>query len=160
MAKYTVVCSLQRDSIGDLGKREDCYIGWSVMFYPFKFKQKWFQPYLLAGHYFDYTKVTPYSSDSQDNYHQIQGRPSGSAQIGLGAHFHPGNRFDIGSSGHYTGHLGKEIHADIVHNLTVRELHVETHKGNILEGHFLVTVDINVRIADLWKSKKKQLFCC
>lgn len=140
--------------IGGLGKREDFHIGWSVMFYPFRFKQLWFQPYLLAGHCFDYTKVTPYSNSTTDRSGDIQDRWSAAAQLGLGTHFHIGNRFDIGISGQYMFHLGKEIHADAIDNNGTRELHVETHKGNILEGHLLVTVSFNVKIADLWKSKK------
>jgi hypothetical protein len=141
-------------NISDLGKREDFHIGWSVMFYPFRFKQKWFQPYLLAGHCFDYTKVTPFSTATVDNSHNIESRWSAAAQLGLGTHFHIGNRFDIGFSAQYMFHLGKEIHADVVDNSGQRELHVETHTGNILEGHLLVTLNFNVKIADLWKSKK------
>ncbi|MCB0476802.1 MAG: hypothetical protein KDC84_01485 [Crocinitomicaceae bacterium] len=141
--------------IGGMGKREDYHIGWSVMFYPFKFKQKWFQPYLLAGHCFDYTRVTAYSTATIDNSDKTQSRWSAAAQIGLGTHFHIGRRFDIGLSGQYMFHLGKEIHADIIDNAGSRELQVETHQGNILEGHLLVTLNFNVKIADLWKSKKQ-----
>ena len=80
---------------------------------------------------------------------------SAAAQIGLGTHFHIGNRFDIGLSGQYIFHVGKEIHADVVDHSGAQELHMEIHKGNIVEGHFLLTYKMNMKIADLWKSKKQ-----
>src|SRR5690349_620010 len=46
-------------SIGDLASRNDYHIGWSLMFYPGATVDfsKLLQPYILAGHCFDYTRV-------------------------------------------------------------------------------------------------------
>ena len=141
-------------NISDLGKREDFHIGWSVMFYPFKFKKNIVQPYLLAGHCFDYTKVTTFNTSLADNSDKTQDRWSMAAQLGVGSNFNIGNRFDISVSAQYMFHLGKEIHADVEDVSGQRELHVEVQSGAFLEGHLLVTLSINVKIADLWKSKK------
>lgn len=51
-------------------------------------------------------------------------------------------------------HLGKKIHVNVIDHSCFQELHVDTHKRNIIEGHFLLSVTMNMEIADLWKSKK------
>src|SRR6476620_6775233 len=46
--------------IAGLARREDLHIGWSVLTYPFNYQttKGKVTPYILAGHCFDYTKVS------------------------------------------------------------------------------------------------------
>lgn len=140
-------------NLGGVGKRADGHIGWSVMFYPFnKLEGKKIQPYFLAGHCFDYTKVTPFNTATEDRSAEAISRWSSATQAGLGTHFFISDHFNLSLSGQYMIHLGKDIHADIHEHNGVSELHIEDNAShdNTLEGHLLVTLSLNIKIADLW----------
>ncbi|MFI5203471.1 MAG: hypothetical protein ACHQF2_03155 [Flavobacteriales bacterium] len=141
-------------NLANLGKRVDGHIGWSVMFYPWT-TPKIVKPYLIAGHCFDFTKVTPYSTLSDNRSDEIVKRWSSATQIGLGTHFLINRFADISLSTQYMVHLGKSIHTEIDEHDGIKELHVEEHaQGELgLEGHLLITLSLNFRIAQLWKAK-------
>lgn len=138
-------------NLQNLGKRVDAHIGWSVMFYPWTMP-RFIKPYLLAGHCFDYTKVTPYSTLVENNSDNAIKRWSSATQAGLGTHFLISPMADISLSAQYMIHLGKSIHAEVDEHDGVKELHVEEHGRALgLEGHLLITLSLNFRIAQLWK---------
>ncbi len=138
--------------IDGVGKREDVHIGWSVMFYPFKSESRRFSPYLLAGHCFDYTKVTPYGVPALHNFKSE--RWSSAIQMGVGTHFNLNQWSDISLSVQYMTHLGNDIHTEIVEENGLRYLTISDHShGASLEGHLLTTMSFNVKIGRLWKGK-------
>lgn len=126
------------------------HIGWSIIFYPFKDLQypKLFQPFVSAGHCFDYNKkISVYSPDvSRDRW--------GSAvQAGIGTHLHLSERFDITLSSLYMIHLTPEIdaHTHVIDGTPVVQFSEHAHTG--LEGHLLTTLSINYKIGQLWGRK-------
>lgn len=125
--------------------RSDYYhIGWSVLYYPFNkaIYPKLFQPYVLAGHCFDYNKKTAISDPtiSKDRW--------GSAvQAGLGTHFNLTERFDVSLMFQYMIHLTRELEATIEND----NVSIETHDHNDLEGHLLGTLSVNYKIGRIWK---------
>ncbi|MBK7817104.1 MAG: hypothetical protein IPJ60_05715 [Sphingobacteriaceae bacterium] len=124
--------------------RSDYYhIGWSVMFYPFKNQKypKIVQPYILAGHCFDYNKVTLINSPS------ISVDRWGSAvQAGLATHFNVTGRFDITLSSQYMVHLSTVLHTHIeANNIAITE-----EQSTVLHGHLLTTISLNYKIGKLW----------
>lgn len=127
--------------IGDYAERRDYHIGWSVLFYPLNREKPFIQPYILAGHCFDYTLITDNlnRSNSTDRW-------SSAVQGGLGFHLNLTERLDLSFVGQYMLHLGNEIGAHF-HNGAV-EFHEE--KGSSMEGHLLFHVGVNYKIADLW----------
>jgi hypothetical protein len=133
--------------IGGLARRQDMHIGWSVMFYPFSGNttKRHFTPYILAGHCFDYTKV------SSNGVNGISAdRLSSAVQGGLGTHYNLSDRCDISLSAQYMMHLGQDIHAEIVQGPYDRQ-EVLIEKGEVgIEGHLLTTISLNIYIADLW----------
>lgn len=139
--------------IGGLGKREDGHIGWSVMFYPLNQspEKAKLSPYLLAGHCFDYTKVsTNWTRFIPDSKHRL----STAVQMGLGANYLIGDRTDISLSAQYMSHLGSEIETEKKVSETTGEEYLlinEAYSGLTLEGHLLVTLSVNVMIADFRK---------
>jgi hypothetical protein len=141
-------------NLANLGKRVDAHIGWSVMFYPWT-TPRLIKPYLIAGHCFDYTHVTPYSKLYENNSNNTLERWSSATQAGLGTHFLISPMADISISAQYMIHLGRAVHTDIEEINGVQVLHVEEHaKGELgLEGHLLLTVSLNFRIAQLWKPR-------
>ena len=118
------------------------HIGWSVMYYPFKhlILEK-FQPFILAGHCFDYNKKTVISNPeiSKDRW--------GSAvQGGLGVHYHISPRLDITLKSQYMIHLTSHLE---IHQVGI-EPHVHEHDGVSFEGHLLTTISMNYKIFKLW----------
>ncbi len=138
--------------IGSIGNRTDYHIGWSVMFYsPKKRKYKSYRPkpYLIAGHCFDYTRISGNNLMYQSN--ASAERWSSAVQAGLGMHIPFSERIDISLAGQYMMHLGKDIHAETrTAGNGDQFLFVEPVDEAGLEGHLLVTVSLNIRIADLW----------
>jgi opacity protein-like surface antigen len=129
--------------IGDFAHRQDQHIGWSVLFYlrePGETRQ-FIQPYVLAGHCFDYSKLT--ANGDPANYAE---RWSSAVQAGLGTHFNLTDRMDISVVGQYMAHLGNHVHAE-EHEGDV-EFHQEPGAG--LEGHLLVHVSFNYKLIDAW----------
>lgn len=131
-------------NISDKVRSEYYHIGWSVLFYPFEKLQfpKVIQPYIVAGHCFDYNVKTimNYPSISKDRW--------GSAvQAGLGTHFNLSDRFDVSITCQYMIHLTKEIDAEIDGNNIAL---VDGHDPS-LEGHLLTTVSLNYKLFRIWK---------
>lgn len=139
---------------GGLGTRTDYHIGWSVMFYPaFAYRNNErlkLQPYLLAGHCFDYTRFE--GNDFAE--HNIRSRWSSAVQGGLGFHLPLTDRLDFSLSGQYMMHFGKEIEPHVRTNAAGKDyLYFDEHAVEGLEGHLLVTCSMNIRIADLWQNQ-------
>lgn len=126
-------------------RSEYVHIGWSVLFYPSKklqYPAYKAQPFLLAGHCFDYNKLTVISAP------EISAHRWGAAvQMGAGSHFHLSERFDLTLMLQYMMHLTKELHAEKSENT----YQIITKKASALEGHLLCTVSLNYKIAKLWK---------
>ncbi len=141
---------------GGLGNRRDYHIGWSVMFYPpFAYKNNArlkLQPYLLAGHCFDWTRFE--SNLFTEN--NIAQRFSSAVQAGIGFHLPLHERVDLSFSGQYMIHFGNELIATKRTNIAgVDYLYIDEDEPEGLEGHLLLTCSLNFRLADLWKNKVK-----
>lgn len=141
---------------GGLGNRTDYHIGWSVMFYPsFAYRNNQrlkLQPYLLAGHCFDWTRFE--SNLFTEN--NVAERFSSAVQAGLGFHLPLQERVDLSFSGQYMIHFGNELTATKRTNIAgVDYLYIDEDKPEGVEGHLLITCSLNIRVADLWKNKIK-----
>ena len=128
---------------GKLAHRQDQHIGWSVLFYVRKpsAERQLLQPYVLAGHCFDYTKQQATADPS--NHAE---RWSSAVQAGLGTHLNVTDRADFSVVCQYMAHLGTDVHAE-EHD---GEVHFHKEKGADLEGHLLIHLSFNYKIADLW----------
>lgn len=125
--------------------RSDYYhIGWSVLFYPLQNQTNNFvQPYIVAGHCFDYNKKT----SIQDPAISFD-RWGSAVQAGLGTHLNLTDRFDISITSQYMIHLTKELEVETHDD---GEMHIHEHEEASLEGHLLTTVSLNYKIVKLWK---------
>lgn len=125
--------------------RSDYYhIGWSVMFYPFKQLKypKLIQPYILAGHCFDYNRMTQISDPTN-----TKDRWGSAVQAGLACHFNLTDRFDVTLISQYMIHFTESLHAEFDNNnVTIRK-----EKESALQGHLLTTVSLNYKLFKLWK---------
>ena len=136
--------------IGGLAKRTDGHIGWSVMFYPMPVKERLIQPYILMGHCFDYTRIEIFEGG------YMQERWSSAFQTGLGTHFNLSDRTDLSLSAQYMGHIGKDLHVEPAHGNSTSHSHgdelviTSDPSTKSLEGHLLLTVSFNIKIAQLW----------
>ena len=155
-----------KTDISGLGQRETVHIGWSVMFYPFNAEAKKgsFTPYIIGGHCFDYAKVTSNSYFVPQSFMPIQNsvkRWSTAVQMGLGTNFYVSDKVDISFSGQYMTHIGNELHVDVLNHHGEEVGHDDTGANNhlvinenpskALEGHLLMTLSMNIRIADFTK---------
>ncbi|MEX0811693.1 MAG: hypothetical protein WD048_05715 [Chitinophagales bacterium] len=130
-------------SVGDIAQRNDAHVGWSVMFY-FLDQPDFtplFKPYLVTGHCFDYTSYKELKAGAPKH-----DRWSAAIQTGVGTHINLTERFDLSVVGQYMFHLGDDLHVHIHEG----EFEVDQHGGNSLEGHFLFTLSLNYKIAELW----------
>jgi len=132
------------------GTRQNAHVGWSVLFYPKKTGK--FIPYVVAGHCFDYAKVTPLSTPYLDRSHDEVTRWSSAVQMGLGSHYYLSDRVNLTFSAQYMMHLGKHLEYDLLETETGYYLNTnhDQHASERLEGHVLLTVSLNYKIADLW----------
>ncbi|WKZ67528.1 MAG: hypothetical protein QY325_06285 [Flavobacteriales bacterium] len=123
--------------------RIDQHIGWSALYYlrASRPAQPFFQPYVLAGHCFDYTRQRA----NNDPANQAE-RWSSAVQAGLGAHFNLTPRWDISTVVQYMSHLGTDVHAE-EHD---GEVHFHQEKGGSLEGHLLLHLSFNYKLLDAW----------
>lgn len=131
--------------VGSKANRQDLHIGWSVLFYPYLKKNVNYmkvKPYFLAGHCFDYTNTK--ENTNPDNYAE---RWSSAIQGGIGTHFNLSERFDVSATAQYMTHLGTRVHS---HEEPDGHVHIEKKNGVNLEGHLLLTISINYKIAKLW----------
>ncbi len=123
-------------------RSEYVHIGWSVLFYPMAqpdFTKK-FQPYILAGHCFDYNKKTLLSDVT------IQKDRWGSAvQAGLGCHYNITPRFDLSLTCQYMLHLTSELNLEE----TTTGYQWTTSKHSAFEGHLLTTLSFNYKLVNL-----------
>ena len=133
-----------QSNIANLGRRRDVHIGWSVMYYPFAVK-KTFSPYVVAGHCFDYTHVSSFSTDVQ-----AQKRWRSATQAGAGVSWALSNNTDLTLLSQYMIHLGNDVHYHIDEHDGVKKLEIDPKPHSSLEGHLLVTLSLNIKIADLW----------
>tara|TARA_Y100000589_G_scaffold331027_1_gene382746 strand:+ start:69024 stop:69692 length:669 start_codon:yes stop_codon:yes gene_type:complete len=136
------------ENLDDLGKRTDAHIGWSVVFY-LKAQKKW-QPYILAGHCFDYTRITTFASPYIPLEQQSKERWSSAVQAGGGMQWNLSQIVNFTFHAQYMLHLGKDIHVHKEKFDTNEYLAIEEHNNSSLEGHLLLTFAFNVKIAELW----------
>ena len=128
--------------------RTDIHIGWSVMFYllnPKQFTRK-FTPYVVAGHCFDQS-IMKINGDGGAK----ASRFSSAVQAGAGCSYNITPRFDISLTAQYMFHLGDELDA---HENSEGVMEIHTHKHAGWEGHLLISMSANYKIAKLWKRKK------
>lgn len=120
------------------------HIGWSVLYYPFHKLQypKLLQPYIVAGHCFDYNRKT-----DMLNPEISRDRWGSAVQAGIGTHFNLSQKFDISLTCQYMIHLTKALDAQIINNI----VKIEDHKHSALEGHLLTTISLNYKLFRLWK---------
>jgi len=132
------------------GTRENSHIGWSVLFYPKKMNR--FVPYAIAGHCFDYARVTPISTPYLDRSQDVVTRWSSAVQMGLGSHYYLNERFNLTFSAQYMMHLGQHLEYELLETTDgyYLETNHDSHAGERLEGHVLLTFSLNYKIADLW----------
>lgn len=139
-------------NVEDIGTRNVGHIGWSVMFYlknmdDTYYRNNRFIPYLIAGHCFDYTRITPLNTPTEIHSDEFLERWSSATQAGLGLIWNYSQRFNLSLTSQYMVHLGKDIDYEVVNNQLVL---TENSGSSSLESHVLVTLSMNVRIADLW----------
>jgi hypothetical protein len=134
-----------------LGKRTDAHIGWSVMFYIMDEPKK-LDPYFIAGHCFDYTRVNIYHSLTEPPV-DSKSRWSSAAQVGFGCHYYLGKYFNLSLATQYMLHLGKDIDTkrETVNGKEVLTVEQQTTNNKLtFEGHLLTTLSLNFRIGQLW----------
>lgn len=127
--------------------RNDYHIGWSIMYYPGNTVDfsKLLQPYLIAGHCFDLSKIK-----EQNNPSNYATRTSMATQAGVGTHINITPRFDCTLSMQYMIHFGKDIETIIDNNKVL----IQKKSSSSPDGHLLGTISFNYKLFQLWKSKK------
>lgn len=132
-----------------ISHRDDYHIGWSVMYYTGKniHFDRLFQPYLIAGHCFDYSVVSEVG-----NRQNMADRFSSATQAGLGTHINITKRFDCSLSAQYMLHFGKEIEIDNGGG----EAPVRIHRSDYVQpdGHLLFTISFNYKFVNFWNGWK------
>ena len=131
---------------GEVSYRNDYHIGWSVMLYlknNYDFT-KLFQPYFIAGHCFDYSKVI-----EKKNKLNYADRLSMATQAGAGTHINITPKFDCSLSFQYMLHFGKHIEVDTEGNAVV----IEKKSHSSPEGHLLFTIGFHYKFFYLWRGK-------
>lgn len=126
----------------NLTHRNDMHVGWSLMFYlkeNYDFSRL-LQPYLIAGHCFDNTQVF-----ERANKNNNATRLSMATQAGIGMHVNITPKFDCSLTSQYMLHFGKDIATSVENNKVV----IEKEKGSHVDGHLLVAVSFNYKIAGL-----------
>ena len=131
-------------NVNDKVRSEYIHIGWSVLYYVFNNRQhpKIIQPYIVAGHCFDYNKKTVLQHPNIN-----KDRWGSAVQAGIGSHFNLTERFDVSLTCQYMIHLTNEL--EVEDDGTI--VNIVEHKNSSLEGHLLTTVSLNYKIAKLWK---------
>lgn len=123
--------------------RNDYHIGWSVLLYTkrsYNF-DRLLQPYLIAGHCFDLSRVT-----EQKNKSNSASRLSIATQAGLGTHINITKRLDCSLSAQYMLHFGKDIETIIDKD----EVIIEKKNLSTPDGHLLFTISFNYKFFKLW----------
>ncbi|HWB63476.1 MAG TPA: hypothetical protein VG603_08205 [Chitinophagales bacterium] len=138
-------------SILNKAHRTDYHIGWSVMYYiinPRGFTRK-FTPYVVAGHCFDLARIKINGPGGA-----LGSRVTAAVQAGFGCHYNITPKFDISLCAQYMIHLGKEVDAEEDPD---GSMEIVTHKNAGWEGHLLISLSANYKIAQLWKPKQKKV---
>lgn len=139
--------------IAGIARRVDMHIGWSVLAYPFNdnmVKGKW-TPYILAGHCFDYTKVSKNNSDF------FRDKWSSAVQAGLGVHYNLTDRMNVSLTTQYMMHLGYDVNTQVFDGPEgKKDVYIEKTKVSGVEGHLLVNVCFSVRLFDMWDQRRKK----
>jgi len=140
------------EDIDGLAKRNDKHIGWSVMIYPLNTMESKISPYIIAGHCFDYTIITPTNVSTKDRSNETKDRWSSATQLGIGTSFALSDQFNLSVAAQYMVHLGNDLHIDVHEHHGEKEIHIDEGHGSdfSLEGHLLFTMSLNYKIADLW----------
>ncbi len=136
------------------GTRQNAHIGWSVLFYPKKLNR--FIPYVIAGHCFDYARVTPLSTPYLDRSADEVERWSSAVQMGLGSHYYLTDRFNLTFSAQYMLHLGKQLEYEIVDQpdgTKYVQTNYDTNADTRFEGHLLLTLSLNYRLGTFFGKK-------
>lgn len=132
--------SINNDNI----RNEYFHIGWSVLFYPIEklqYPDHKLQPFILAGHCFDYNQKTLLKNPSVK-----KDRWGSAVQGGIGFHFNISKRSDITLMSQYMIHLTKELEV----TETNGNYSIENSASNILQGHLLSTISLNYKVFKLW----------
>ena len=133
------------------GTRTNAHVGWAVLFYPKKFNK--LIPYAIAGHCFDYAKITPLSTPYLDRSDEIDSRWSSAVQMGLGSHYYLSEKFNLTFSAQYMMHLGKHLEYELTQQTNgdyYLDMQPDSQSQERLEGHILLTLSLNYKIADIW----------
>jgi len=130
-------------NVGQLAMREDYHFGWSVMFYVMGHSRFW-SPYILAGHCFDYTEIAQLKGGTA-----VKGRWSAAVQLGIGNHFNLSKNVDLSLSVQYMIHLGDSLEAEVVNYQGKDYAYIHEHSAS-LEGHVMITASINYKVLKLW----------
>jgi hypothetical protein len=128
--------------LADKAWRADLHIGWSVLFYPLKNPKSMIQPFILAGHCFEYLKFT--ENYNTDNYAE---RWSSSVQGGLGTHVNHTPRLDLSLTAQYMVHFGTKI---LVSENDYGAIAFRKVSGSGIHDHILLNLSVNYKIVDLW----------
>ena len=131
-------------NVSDKVRSEYYHIGWSVVYYPFEQYQypRLFQPYVMAGHCFDYNKKTEMANSSN-----FKERWGSAVQAGIGTHLNLSEKFDISLTCQYMFHLTNELDAELNGN----NVSIIEQSDNTLQGHLLTTLSFNYKLCRLWK---------
>ncbi|MEK7224805.1 MAG: hypothetical protein AAB221_03890 [Bacteroidota bacterium] len=127
--------------------RNNYHIGWSVMLYSKGNNQfnRLLQAYLIAGHCFDFSKVS-----EKNNKSNSVDRLSMATQAGLGTHINIAAKLDCSLSGQYMLHFGKEIHTEVEGDKVL----IEKQDSPQAEGHLLFTISFNYQFFKLWNKNR------
>lgn len=138
------------NNIHNKAHRYDYHIGWSVMYYLIKTKAftRPVTPFVEAGHCFDLTRIRLNGADAAP----AQQRLSTAVHMGIGTHFNITPKFDISLKAQYMLHIGPELEAEEQPDGSIE---IEKHKNAGWEGHLLISLSANYKIAKLWKPKRK-----
>lgn len=123
--------------------RNDYHIGWSVLLYSggnCSFDHL-LQPYLIAGHCFDLSKVAEINNKSNSVK-----RLSMATQAGLGTHININHKLDCSLSGQYMIHFGKDIET----NIEKGRVMIKKNDFSTADGHLLFTISFNYKLFRLW----------
>ncbi len=132
-----------------ISHRDDYHIGWSLMYYFGRnvHFDHLLQPYLIAGHCFDYSYVSQIGNRSNH-----ADRMSSATQAGLGTHINISKRFDCSLSAEYMLHFGKEIIVDPSTGEGVADIHRSEFVKP--DGHLLFTISFNYKFVNFFRGWK------